>query len=287
MRPTVLLAGCGDLGTETGLRFVDAGWHAIGLRRAAHRLPTAIEGVAADLTGDLGPVVDALPARLDALVHAPTAAERTADAYRAVYVDGLARLLDTLEAAGRAPHRVLVVSSTAVYDVTDGSTVDEDIPVQPTTETARALVEAEHALHARRPDGIALRLAGIYGPGRTRLIDAVREGRARLPESPVTTNRIHRDDAAAAIVHLVTAVVDPAPCYLGVDDTPADLGEVLRFLAAELGLPEPPVGPVERTRGGHKVCRNDRLVATGFRCTYTSYREGYRAILAGTGVRHP
>lgn len=287
MRPTVLIAGCGDLGTETGLRFVAEGWRAIGVRRSAETLPDRLEGVSADLTGPLDDVIAALPERLDALVYTPAADDRTEHAYRRAYVTGLEHLLDALDAADRTPRRILAVSSTAVYGVEDGSDVDEDTPTDPSSATGRVLVEAERRLHARRPDAISLRLAGIYGPGRTWLIDQVRSGDAVLPDPPVTSNRIHRDDAAQAIVHLVTTVAEPDPIYLGVDHAPVDRGEVLRFLAAELDLPTPPTGSVERRRGGDKRCRNDRLVATGFGFTYPTYREGYRAVLAGHGTRHP
>ena len=101
------------------------------------------------------------------------------------------------------------------------------------------------------------------------------------------SNRIHRDDAAAAIVHLLTVTDTPDRVYLGVDDAPVDRGEVLAFLAEELGLARPPIGADDSSRGGNKRCRNDRLKATGFRFAYPTYREGYRAILAGDGVRHP
>ena len=110
---------------------------------------------------------------------------------------------------------------------------------------------------------------------------------------------------------------EPGPLYLGVDNDPAELGDVLRFLAAELGLPQPPsessltsaaegsspgavawqsgLGePPRRTpsggepsRGGNKRCSNALLRGTGFEFQYPSFREGYRAILAGVGVRHP
>ena len=84
--------------------------------------------------------------------------------------------------------------------------------------------------------------------------------------------------------------------YLGVDNDPAELGEVLRFLAAELGLPQPPSGAAgrepgrvdrETSRGGNKRCSNALLRSTGVEFRYPSFREGYRDILAGIGVRYP
>lgn len=285
---TILLAGCGDLGTEAGLRFAALGQRVVGWRRSPTKLPAAIEGAAADLSARNLPRV---PADTSAVVIAVAADSPTEDAYRAAYLDGVANVLDALERDGVLPQRVLFVSSTAVYGDANGASVDERTVPAPGGFSGRILLEAEELLQARLAgtgiSAVSLRLGGIYGPGRTRLIDQVRGGSAVVPADVRYTNRIHRDDAAAAIVHLVSMAVDPAPVYVGVDDDPADLGSVLRFLAAEMGLPEPRVGDAGPARGGNKRCRNDLLCGTGFSFTFPSFREGYRDILAGNGVRHP
>lgn len=283
----VLIAGCGDVGTETGLRLAGEDHHVIGWRRSPSKLPGRIEGVAADLAGELPPV----PRDVHTVIIAVAADAHSASAYRSAYVDGLDNVLNALERDAVSPRRVLFVSSTAVYGDAGGRIVDESTPETPGYFTGEILLEAE-ALLFRRLAGTAttatsLRLGGIYGPGRTRLIDQIKSGRAVIPDQPRHTNRIHRDDAAAALVHLATMATEPDAVYLGVDKEPAQLGEVLRFLANELGLPEPPTGQVAPARGGDKRCSSAALQATGFRFTYPSYREGYRAVLAGTGTRHP
>ncbi len=209
-------------------------------------------------------------------------------AYRAAYVDGLRNVLDAVDRQAVPPTRILFVSSTAVYPDAAGAVVDESTPTVPTRFSGRVLLEAEDLLLARAEQATAtvLRLGGIYGPGRTRLIDQVRSGKAMIPDQPKHTNRIHRDDAAAMIVHLATMAGRPAPVYLGVDDDAAEYGEVLRFLAATLHRPEPPVGPASDGGAGDKRCSNRRIRSTGFEFAYPSYKEGYRAILAGGSVRH-
>lgn len=305
------MAGCGDLGTEAGLRFAAAGHRVVGWRRSPEKLPAAIEGAAADLTsGELPPV----PADTTAVVVAVAADSPTEAAYRAAYVDGLSNVLDAVLASGAPVRRVLFVSSTAVYGDAGGDWIDESTTPEPGGFSGRIIREAEELLFSRL-DGtgispVVLRLGGIYGPGRTRLIDQVRGGTAVIPAEPRFTNRIHRDDAAAAIVHLCTMESVPEPLYLGVDNEPADMGEVLRFLAAELGLPQPPSAASEQdpdgglgqgggsrqggsrkrgepSRGGNKRCSNALLRSTGLEFAYPSFREGYRDILAGVGVRYP
>lgn len=280
---TVLIAGCGDLGTEVGLRFAELGHHVVGLRRNAERLPAAISGQSVDL-GLEKPVV---PPDTEIVVVAIAAGSPSPEAYRASYVNGLRNLLDALDDVAVSPRRFLLVSSTAVYDVSDGSWVDERTPANPQPGTDAILFEAERMLHARIPAAVVLRLAGIYGPGRERLITQVRGGRVAASALSRHTNRIHRDDAAAAIVHLMRSEEQPAPLYIGVDNAPVVGAEVLSFLADELGLPAPAASGPDSGRGGDKRLSNRLLLGTGFAFTYPSYREGYRAILDGQGTRHP
>ncbi|MGJ3190782.1 NAD-dependent epimerase/dehydratase family protein [Paenarthrobacter sp. FR1] len=287
---TVLIAGCGDLGTEAGLRFAAAGHQVVGLRRSPEKLPPEIRGVYADLAVEL----PELPADVDIVVVAVAADASTEEAYRAAYLNGVKNVLEALERQSIEPRRVLFVSSTAVYKDSGGAVVDESTPTEPTRFSGKVLVEAEQLLFARtRGTGtqpISLRLGGIYGPGRTRLIDQVRTGQAVIPAQPRHTNRVHRDDAAAMIVHLTTMDQVPDPVYVGVDDHAAEMGEVMRFLASEMGCPEPTTaapGGASDAGPGDKRCSNSRLRATGFELTFPTYKEGYRALLSGQGVRHP
>ncbi|MFE4195885.1 NAD-dependent epimerase/dehydratase family protein [Paenarthrobacter sp. NPDC056912] len=287
---TVLIAGCGDLGTEAGLRFAKAGHQVVGLRRSPEKLPAEISGMHADLAVS----VPELPADIDIVVVAVAADASTEEAYRAAYLDGLTNVLGALERQAITPARIVFVSSTAVYRDSGGAVVDESTPTEPTRFSGKVLRDAEELLFARTRGTatlpISLRLGGIYGPGRTRLIDQVRTGQAVIPPHPRHTNRVHRDDAAAMIVHLTTMAQDPDSVYIGVDDHAAEMGDVMRFLASEMGCPEPPTaapGGASDAGPGDKRCSNKRLRATGFEPQFPTFREGYRAVLAGQGVRHP
>ncbi len=266
-----LIAGCGYVGRALGVRLAGEGAEIWGLRRSTQA--TELEGIrpiAADLT-DPATLRD-LPGDLDAVVYAASAGGSTPEAYEAAYLRGLENLL-----AEVAPRRLVFVSSTAVYGDRRGAWTDEGSPTTPEHFSGRILLEAERLALKGPAQAVVLRLGGIYGPGRERLIRDVAEGRAARPAEPVFTNRIHRDDAAGVIAHLLT-LDRPEPVYLGVDSEPADLGAIYAWIAARLGRPEPPpaTAPGEgRLARGSKRCVNARLIAAGYRFAYPTFREGY------------
>jgi nucleoside-diphosphate-sugar epimerase len=280
----VLVAGAGYVGAELAGILARAGHEVFALRRSPPRgerveaLPGggSLRWLACDLAD--ARALNALACgSVDALAYLLAADARDDDAYRRAYVDGLANLLGHLRAAG-APRRVLFASSTSVYAQDDGSWVDEASPAEPREFSGRRVLEGEAvARHAGVPS-IALRLGGIYGPGRVSLVDGVRSGAAAVPAAPHYTNRIHRDDAARACAHLL-ALPEPAPAYLAVDDEPADRAEVLRWLAARLGAPPPSVQGTSSSATTGKRCRNTRLRGTGFSFLYPTYREGYESLI--------
>lgn len=269
----VLIAGCGYVGARAGTELVARGHPVWGLRRSAGDLPGGITPIRADLLeGDMAPK---LP-RVEAVVFALSADGRTPEAYRAAYVTALANLLGALP---EPPERLIYVSSTAVYGDAGGGWVDEETPEKPGDFRGRILLEGEALAREEGGRGVVLRLGGIYGPGRTRLLERVRSGEARCPDGdPVWSNRVHRDDAAGALIHLLEHP-DPAPVYLGVDDEPAPLCDVYRFVAGLIGAPEPEPETGLRRDRANKRCSNARLRKSGLELRYPTYREGYRAMV--------
>lgn len=292
----ILIAGCGYVGEALARRLLADGHAVWGLKRRPTGLPDGVVPLEADVTDapGLAATLAGLPATLDAVIYAVSASERSEEAYRRAYVDGPANLVDALCPAGD-PHgaRLLFVSSTGVYGDTGGDWVDETTGPNPDDATGQALLDGESHLLDRRDlfaRGIAVvRFGGIYGPGRTRLIEMVRSGSARCTEDPPTwSNRIHRDDCAGFLAHLLTLPTEALPSppvYLGVDAEPADLCTVYRWLSRQLNAPEPTVVTASSASGGtrrrsNKRCRNDRLVASGYRLLYPSFREGYESLLS-------
>ena len=282
----ILIAGCGDVGTALGLTLCERGYTVHGARRSAERLPARLHPMAVDLT-DRRAIESTLPA-VDVVVYAVAAGSRDQGAYRRAYVDGVSALLDVLEHRAEPPRRVLFVSSTSVYGECGGEWIDETTPLRPHGFAGESLVAGERRVLASPLPATVVRFAGIYGPGRGWLIGRARAGASCAGDPPKFTNRIHRDDCAGVLAHLVEREhVDDV--YIGVDDAPVEECEVLEWLAARLGAPAPQrvaVGDVAGRAAG-KRCSNARLRASGYRLRYPTYREGYAAVMSGEGVRYP
>ncbi len=282
----VLIAGCGYVGTALALRLAEEGHKVWGLRRHDDPLPANISLLVADLT--VPETLVRLPSSLDFVFFTAAPDVSSDKEYRAIYVDGLRHLLDVLHRQRQRVKRIFFTSSTTVYAQADGDWVDEGSPTEPVHFSGIRMLEAERLVLCGPFPATVLRLGGVYGPGRGSLIERVRQGQAVCPEGPpVYTNRIHRDDCAGALRHLM-GLAEPDTHYIGVDHEPGEECAVLRWLAAQLGVAAPRVGPPlavdPRRRRGNKRCRNTKLVQSGYRFRYPTYREGYAAILSGGGA---
>ena len=301
----VVVAGCGYVGGALASMLGDEGVRVTGLRRNPDGLEAGVEALAADVLVPAS--LAGVPKHPDAVVYAVSPAGRSGPEYRNAYVHGLMNVLRACSTPD-TPFlgRLVLVSSTGVYGEADGAWVDEETPPDPADETGAALLEGETVARSFGGTGIVLRLGGIYGPGRDRTVRGVASGEARCPEPDRFGNRIHRDDAAAAALHLL-ALDHPAEVYLGVDRDPAPLRDVYRWIAGRLQVTDPcaPTEEGARAPGGgssdvaprddgssgsarrraNKRCSSDRLVASGFSFRYPTFREGYApfidAILEG------
>jgi nucleoside-diphosphate-sugar epimerase len=217
----------------------------------------------------------------DCVIYCVSADGFTESAYRDAYVTGIANTVEALR--GSRARRFIAVGSTGVYGQDDGSVVDEGTPADPRGFSGRLLLEGEAVAASAPVESTTIRFSGIYGPGRERLVRMVRDGvpvgeRARA----AITNRIHRDDCARALVHLVERPT-VQPLYLGTDEAPTPMGEILDWIAARLGLPPLPLGGDEAgspQRGGNKRLSSARLRGEGFTLRYPTYREGFGALIA-------
>lgn len=275
----VLIIGCGDLGQRLAALLPINQYQITGLRRSPPPNNAHLEYRAGDAT-DASTLDHEISKGYDIIIITMTPSERSDEGYRRAYVQTCAQLVASLK-QHQAPRLILFVSSTSVYGQQDGSWVDEDSPTQPETYSGKRILEAEATIRSSGFKHCIVRFSGIYGPGRTRLIDQVCQGRAVL--SANYTNRIHADDCAGVLAHLITLQTRNAPLepvYIASDSTPAPLAEVVNWLSMKLRVNTAIFAPQQQDReGGNKRCSNQRLLNSGYKLRYPGYSEGYEALL--------
>lgn len=185
------------------------------------------------------------------------------------------------------------LSASSVYGDAGGGWVDENTPCAPGSARGAARLRAEgewQDLGARLGAGVALlRIAGIYGPGRS-TIDALRAGRAhRLIKPGQVFNRIHVTDLGRIVAAAAQAGATGA--FILCDGAPCPPQDVVSHAAELLGIAAPPEQPFEDADlspmarsfyGENKRLRSVRVQPElGVSPLYADYRAGLAAILAG------
>lgn len=273
----ILIAGCGDVGSQLGLNLVKQKHQVFGLRRNINQLPPGIQGIAADLSQP--DTLINLPQQIDTLFYAVAAGARDESVYRKAYPEGLNNLLNALQQQGIKLRQLFFVSSTAVYHQEHHEWVDESSPTEPKNFSGQIMLEAEQIVINSGVPATVVRFSGIYGPGRNYMLGQVNKG-IGYPADPIRySNRLHRDDCVGILQHLFHLSQEQilAPIYLASDDQPVPLHEVSHWLAEQLGASI--MDTSARRTIGSKRCSNKLLKETGYLFKYSSFREGYPQLI--------
>ena len=170
--------------------------------------------------------------------------------------------------------------------------VDELTPPRSPHERGQRRLAMELALARVGLPLRVVRIAGIYGPGRT-LRDAIQRESLLLFEGAPKTSRIHVEDLVS-ILEAMTAATSPR-MVIACDDRPSETLEVARYTCELLGVEAPaPVAledakrvmsprALEMRLGGH-LCRSlvrDDLIGA---LAYPTFIEGVKASLEAEGA---
>lgn len=286
----LVIFGCGYVGAEVARQAVARGLRVTALTRnplkAAELEKIGVASVVADLAGhDWHAQIAGAP---DLGLNCVSSGGGGIEGYRRSYVEGMRSIRQWARERG-APGTLIYTSSTSVYPQGDGMHVDEtaltEIAGAEPGERPAALMETERLVaDTGAGRSFVLRLAGIYGPGRHHLLEQVRVGEVAGRDDH-RLNLAHRADIAAAVWAGLGA--EPAAAggiYNVADDGAATKGEVVAWLAQQLGVPGPRF--TGQPAGGRRSVTPDRVIVNerlkrelGWRPQYPTFREGYGEIL--------
>lgn len=269
-----LIVGCGYVGNAVGALALSTGaaQTVIGVRRQTVAPRAGWHMLAADVTESGWEA--ALPkSPIACVVYCAAPGRRDAHAYRRTYVDGLGAVVSALEQHQPKPPRLVFTSSTGVYSEDAGGWVDEQTPLQASSERIQTLLDAEQLVRASGwPGSCVLRFGGIWGPGRERVQRMATQRPLPLRAAPHYSNHIHQSDCAGSIVHVAT-LPRPADCYVACDHEPEDFNALLVRLARAQGNPDAAQSVVPSGAATGKRCNSQKLRASGYTFAFPRYGE--------------
>jgi nucleoside-diphosphate-sugar epimerase len=285
---SLLIFGCGYVGLELARQSLKLGWSVTAFTRNQQTAEKAEEIGARSVTGILQDRDwwDRLSPNYDHVVNSVGAYSPTLEGYQQSYLMGMQSIIDWLEHANGRVKNLLFTSSSSVYPQTDGSLVNEKSEHQGVSARGKILLDAERVclqasekLAVRR---FVVRLSGLYGPGRHLLVDKIRRQEPMSGNPERVLNLTHRDDAASAVLSVLQSPDSyNREIFNACDGQHSTRGEIVRWVAKELGIDAPKFLGMEEDNGPDRRVDNTKLIELlGWSPKYPSFQCGYQDFLA-------
>ena len=275
----ILIAGCGYVGNELGERLSSQGHEVWGIKREINSIHPSIQSISADLSKK--DTLQKLPKNVDYIFYMPSPGARNENVYNNVFLKGIRNLVECMEEKKYDIKKIFFISSTSVYAQNSGEWIDENSSTKPKSSTANIILQTENYLLNNYFKTTIVRFSGIYGPGRTGFLNKmINDGKTFAHNR--FTNRIHRDDCANALIHLMN-LPNCENIYLGSDNDPADLSVMASWIMEKKGPKNEELEYLTRIKfsktESNKRCSNKKLKETGYKFLFPTFREGYNSII--------
>ena len=296
----VLFAGCGDIGVRTIRMLSDNGlndhWQTLAMRRKPSALPSDIEVIKGDLCDNKNFLSILDNSNVDVIVVTLTPDSMSDQGYLDSYVTGANVLKSTLKKTSYRPQLIIWISSTGVYSQSCGEWVDESSVASAKSYRGKRLLEAENLVKSISEElimdnsilmkSVIVRFSGIYGPGRGRLLNHIKEGNI-APKYPISwTNRIHVVDCAGIITHILELYVQKkhiSNLYIGTDNQPVSAYEIQSWLAKHMRVKTKENNEIVKNIDNKNVnrrCSNKLIKDSGYNFIFPNFKKGYTPLLS-------
>ena len=274
----VLIIGCGQLGFSIVNNADSDVFKLYGFSRSLRKSPASIEMHQVDiLKTEAIDVIKLINPEI--IIYAVSADTQSIESYQDHYVLGLKKTYEAILELDHFKH-LFFVSSTRVYGQKTTKILSELDIAEPSDYGGEALMEAETVARQLKDKATILRLSGIYGPNRKRMIQLAQSNPGNWPATNNWSNRIHEEDAARFIVFLMKRIMmqeSIEPLYLVTDGVPTKQYDVLTWIRNRLQLTTDTIELPILESG--KQLQSVLLNQTGFVLKYPDFTYGYEAII--------
>lgn len=274
----VLIIGCGQLGFSIVNNADPDLFKLYGFSRSLRKSPTSIEMHQVDIIKT--EAIDAIKLiNPEIIIYAVSADTQSIESYQDHYVLGLKKTYEAILELDHFKH-LFFVSSTRVYGQKTTKILSELDIAEPSDYGGEALMEAETVARQLKDKATILRLSGIYGPNRKRMIQLAQSNPGNWPATNNWSNRIHEEDAARFIVFLMKRIMmqeSIEPLYLVTDGVPTKQYDVLTWIRNRLQLTTDTIQLPILESG--KQLQSVLLNQTGFVLKYPDFTYGYEAMI--------
>ena len=274
----ILIVGCGQLGFSIVKNADPDIFKLYGFSRSLKKSPPSIEMHQVDILKN--EAIDVIKSvNPEIIIYAVSADTQSVESYQDHYVAGLKKTYAALLELDHFKH-LFFVSSTRVYGQKTTKILSELDIAEPADYGGEALIEAEAVARQLKDKATILRLSGIYGPNRTRMIQLAQSNPGNWPATNNWSNRIHEEDAARFIVFLIKRIMlkEPIePLYLVTDGIPTKQYDVLTWIRKRLQLTTDTI-EIPILESG-KQLQSVLLNQNGFILKYPDFTYGYEAII--------
>ena len=277
VNPTLLIIGCGKLGIKIGSDLRKQ-FDVIGIKRNAISKFHDFKIIFLNI---FDPAFDEILIKINPeyVIYSIAADDQSSSSYQKAYFEGLKISIKSIKENCPKFKHLFFISSTRVYGQNNHNIMTERTPPEPNDFGGEALYEGELSILESDISASILRLSGIYGEQRTRLIEMA-QNHSSWPEENRWTNRIYDQDVVNFITFLLNQLqknIAIEPLYLVTDNSPALLYDVLNHIRGLMGLKVIQFKPNDTYAG--KQLKSFIIPKTEFIFNYPTYEDGYNFII--------
>ena len=277
VNPTLLIIGCGKLGIKIGSDLRKQ-FDVIGIKRNTISKFHDFQIICLNI---FDPAFDEILIKINPeyVIYSIAADDQSSSSYQKAYFEGLKISIKSIKKNCPKFKHLFFISSTRVYGQNNHNIMTERTPPEPNDFGGEALYEGELSILESDISASILRLSGIYGEQRTRLIEMA-QNHSSWPKENRWTNRIFDKDAVNFITFLLNQLqknIAIEPLYLVTDNSPALLYDVLNHIRGLIGLKVIHFEPNDLYDG--KQLKSLITPKTEFIFNYPTYQDGYNFII--------